>query len=147
MLARELRIGNYVIDDIFLYTISGIDLHSVWGQIESVNNTARARIEDFYEDGNYHLNIENIEPIPLTEEWLIKFGFEKIKDEVSPYKDGEYTITSKRFTVFRKYPITHNSVFGWYIKKINFSEINIKYVHQLQNLYFALSGKELIVGA
>lgn len=66
--------------------------------------------------------------IPITEEWLLKFGFEKepkIELENYYFKDG------------------------WLCE--NYSEgdggihfiAKCEYVHQLQNLYFALTGKEL----
>lgn len=64
-------------------------------------------------------------PIPLTEEWLLKFGFEKvgfqfIKDDIElfPIRDLYYRAN---------FPI----------------KSDIKYVNQLQNLYFALTGEEL----
>jgi len=68
-------------------------------------------------------------PIELTEEWLIKFGFKEyirsngktydLKDfwEID-YENGKYFISE-------------------------IEVMDIKYVHQLQNLYFALTGKEL----
>ena len=80
-------------------------------------------------------NISEIEPISLTEEWLLKFGFKKRKNRhlfhwenkivVSEYKD--------EFENFF-YPKT-----GYDIRFSN----EIKYVHQLQNLYFALIQEEL----
>jgi len=92
-------------------------------------------IGDFTEsDNNSQLLELFIKPIPLTEEWLINFGF--------------------------KYSKKHNEwmcEFGFKIwnsgtkKKPQFyhlnSEllINIEYVHQLQNLYHALIGNELIL--
>lgn len=70
-------------------------------------------------------------PIPLTEEWLLKFGF---KDDIGETK----TLIWKSY----KFHITKDGFVytdAWY--KQNF--IPIKYVHQLQNLYFALTGEEL----
>lgn len=68
------------------------------------------------------------EGIPLTEEWLEKFGFKYAKGwnmwqgeiEVYKHKDGS---------------------FSWY----NEGDVSVPlvYVHQLQNLVFALTGKEL----
>jgi hypothetical protein len=77
--------------------------------------------------------------VPLTEEWLLKFGF---KFELDSY-----------------YIDLHPSVWGFLsIDKQDFSfslekEVGdvaipgdaIKYVHQLQNLYFALTGLELTI--
>ena len=62
--------------------------------------------------------------IPLTEDWLIKFGYTKegsnfwfIGHIVWEYDDGVFICDKNGIT--------------------------LKYVHQLQNLYFALTGKEL----
>jgi hypothetical protein len=71
--------------------------------------------------------IEEIEPIPLTEEWLLKFGFEKVRWGMS------------------KYPIEIRGsvvMFGNASAQRNL-HIKCKHVHQLQNLYFALTGEEL----
>jgi len=75
------------------------------------------------------LFLENIEPIPLTEEWLLKFGFEIKQGRFGNEYWGKinlYTSSDKKI-VF---------CFDGYLK-------GIKYVHQLQNLYFALTGNEL----
>ena len=86
---------------------------------------------------------ENTKPIPLTEEWLLKFGFIKSynsfgdtfhimnKDNITSDFDVEYW--SKGNGKWRN---------SWYIKQ-TIKPFNIKYVHQLQNLFFALTGKEL----
>lgn len=71
--------------------------------------------------------------IPLTEEWFLKFGFET----KSSYfvKDGEY-----RFTVGleKVYVQVGPDDLGCFLTEI-------KYVHQLQNLYLALTGTELTI--
>ena len=67
----------------------------------------------------------NAEPIPLTEEWLIRLGFKIFCKDF--YLNGIIIHTRKRGYVLRKsVPI-------------------IQYVHQLQNLYFALTGEELTI--
>ena len=75
------------------------------------------------------LDKPNYKPIPLTEEWLLKFGFEKqsrrfyvLNNWVVEYREG-----TKLFNFVAEEPI----------------DIIVKYVHQLQNLYFALTGEEL----
>ncbi len=71
----------------------------------------------------------NYSPIPVSPEWLEKLGFEnkhifKIKGNFSmskhPYRDDIYHLVGYA-----------NSI------------IVIEYVHQLQNLFFALTGEEL----
>lgn len=110
--------------------------------------------------GNYYLNDKNIpcvftydlyetylfegvKPIPLDEEWLIKFGFEQFKE----YKYGNSYIKKSFYfdleclMLGRFYPNEKNS------EKYSMapSSITIEFVHQLQNLYFALTGNELTI--
>jgi len=74
------------------------------------------------------------EPIPLTEEWLLKFGFICTRDKK---KDGRFNIS-----VYEKdtYLIQDNGLFEYSETPI---ASDILYVHQLQNLMFALTGEEL----
>ena len=62
-------------------------------------------------------------PIPLTEEWLERFNWNPPKDIGVSFSLTTYEI---------------HFVAGNYYKKI-------EYVHQLQNLYFALTGEELTI--
>lgn len=73
----------------------------------------------------------SIEPIELTEEWLIKFGFELNGSMYSKYPD---TVIDEKLLWI-----------GIYSDKMEYdAEFYCpKYVHQLQNFYFALTGKEL----
>jgi hypothetical protein len=77
--------------------------------------------------------IEKLEPIPLTEEWLLKFGFKKNDNNQFILMEGSVDI------LFNK------DLNGWTCDGINFSINMTEYVHQLQNLYFALTGEELII--
>jgi hypothetical protein len=86
-----------------------------------------------------------IEPVKLTEELFLISGFEKIKDEPSPYDDGEFTLVSKRFTVYKMNIFTYNSIHGWWINGKHFPKMNLKYIHKFQNLYFTLTDEELII--
>ena len=70
--------------------------------------------------------------IPLTEEWLLKFGFE-LDIEDDGCQKGKYKVSvSDEGCLFFIY-------IGYYHEEI----AEFKYVHQLQNLYFALTGEEL----
>ena len=75
------------------------------------------------------------EPIPLTDEWLLKFGFEVntpnlrwmhpvLLSEVYKTESGGLTLLQNGTH------LTNNPIL---------------YVHQLQNLYFALTGEELTI--
>lgn len=108
--AKELRIGNYV------YAQSGklvVNRDSIY-KVENVNIQSARKYE----------------PIPLTEEWMLKFGFEE-----------SYWQASGKFAHWIK------DGADWFDGDLNcivyYRVTEIKYVHQLQNLYFALTGEEL----
>lgn len=75
---------------------------------------------------------EGIKPIPITKEWMVKFGMLDIQwcymfGEYSPYGLIDLELGGYGFVLLKD---------GFYLHKI-------EYVHQLQNLYFALKGTEL----
>jgi hypothetical protein len=75
------------------------------------------------------------DPIPIDEEWLIDFGFEK---------DGNwYDIDDSAFGVnIKEGRVAFKSDYNNYI----WVSVKIpKYIHQLQNLYFVLTGKKLTI--
>jgi hypothetical protein len=112
MEAKELRIGNFITS-------------------KSSSTYWEINIDDLIlinENPSHYL------PIPITEEWLLKFGF--IKDAVL----FSITENDEHKSVFSIQYDNHLEVFKipitgfWY---------EIKYIHQLQNLYFALTNQEL----
>lgn len=110
MKASELRIGNLV-------KVPTTDGSDVFTQIEPSN---------YCHEWNSEISIESYNPIPLTEEWLVKFGFVKTED------------------IFKN---IYHSIEKFQMENINYfvgiTETKLLYVHQLQNLYFALTGEEL----
>jgi hypothetical protein len=70
--------------------------------------------------------LETLKPIELTYQWLDKLGFE-FKDA----GDFGHYYSLEDFDLNQDY------------QPINFDCDEIKYVHQLQNVYFALTGQEL----
>ncbi len=115
MNSKELRIGNYVTQEgEFIQGISSNSIHK------------------------FDLKQILLEPISLTEEWLLKFGFHE-----------KYKSTSNRWS---KYTTGRNGLDlhdceddGGDLKGIfyyNFT-LEVLYVHQLQNLYYAVTGEEL----
>ena len=90
--------------------------------------------DDIIEVEAYQLYIltDYFEPIPLTEEWLERSGFsEEIKE-----------VNHSDFWVYKKGDLTFNSNHGWWYMNQPLRHYP-KYVHQIQNLYFALTGEEL----
>ena len=73
----------------------------------------------------------HFKPIPITEEWLLRFGFFKYNNAYVLQKPNENIINFK-FSIWSDF--TYNS-----------SEfpVELKSVHQLQNLYFTLTGTHL----
>lgn len=116
MKATELRIGNY------LHTLSQ---NKITGVSE---NKIKAENKNWYDKDIFR-------PIPLTEEWLLKFGLVMIKEEDRTiYCNESIEVSDKLFVYF--------SV-G---KDGRFVGIRIvQYVHELQNLYFSLTAEELIL--
>ena len=79
---------------------------------------------------NGYSHVDNLTPIPLTEEWLLKFGF--VKNLTGFYEKGR---------------LTYRPDYGWQILsqwvKDWVGVAPILYVHQLQNLFYSLCGEEL----
>jgi hypothetical protein len=74
------------------------------------------------------------EPIPLTPEWLDRCGL----DGSGQFKDGTIIIECCSNLEIR---IIENGLCK-YIMPLN-KKVKIEYLHQLQNLYFSLTGEEL----
>lgn len=114
--ANELRIGNYV------YVIKVVPIIVTADHIKSIS------------EGDIDYT-----PIPLTPKILDSCGFKLDKRvgvwfETKPYnKDKTSVAIWDSHTMDYKWSMADNK------------HIQIKYLHQLQNLYFALTGKELTV--
>ncbi len=116
MKPSELRIGNIVgIKSTAVHAKGCNHLEEVF-EIEEIRQESVHFVgfafAEFYKDLN---------PIPLTEEWVVRFGFEKYT-----WMNGYFKKTK----------------FGHLMIQFYKEEIHL-YVHQLQNLYFALTGQEL----
>ena len=123
MKTNELRIGN-------------------WVQIVQAGKNYQVEQHNFCtDDDGYSAFLDHITPIPLNEEWLLKCGFKKVKYDEDEYlynfiyKNlildvwGTKLTETQREYIFRHFDIVNH----------------IKYVHQLQNLYFSLTGEELTI--
>ncbi|HUX57115.1 MAG TPA: hypothetical protein VMV77_09080 [Bacteroidales bacterium] len=137
MKATELRIGNWckIVKSPFPeengeYQIEAITIH-------------------YFESGKDLI----LEPIPLTEKWLLKSGFKKEKKKPSKHHGNYFSMWISDY----KYSFAYAGFredWGFYHSytdaaderdnnRFDFISCEIKYVHQLQNLYFALTGEEL----
>ena len=117
--AQELRLNNLISFPFISQEVEviGIALHDSLG----------LRIQAKGVDGSIYFEpIEVFDPIPLTEEWLLKLGYNGCSIRHNHYVIKGHTI--------------------WLCQEMFLCDKNgiiIKHVHQLQNLYFALTNTEL----
>ena len=111
---NELRIGNLV----FLN-----DKQKVWEIMDGFD------IDEMTENST-------VDPIPISEEWFLNFGFNRITTNeywfVIPLKDRSLNVST----------VGSVEIKSWDMLCISIGCV-CEYVHQLQNLYFALTGNEL----
>ena len=128
---NSLSIGNYVYYN---------NEHNEIGVITEIKTSINPNI-DYIGLNNrvdIYYQLKHIKGIPLTEEWLFKFDFKLIIESSN---------ISKWFIGYN--PITHDYLFiiTQFIDENRFFFKNgfhtIKHIHELQNLYFALTGEEL----
>jgi hypothetical protein len=143
MKPKELRLGNFV--DVIsnraqeiqlpcnkVMKIGGIDFFSV--KLYEYDKPFAVQPNVF------EVRSSDLSPIPLTKEWLLKFGFEK---RITVGHSVQYFIG--------KNPITHDWLFdilwldGYSAPFYRNGFHKIQYVHQLQNLYYDLTGEELTI--
>lgn len=138
--ATELRIGNLVSCPVIGDTY--VDRKPNYGKfifpIVQVSSGGTLRLGIGYECTQV-IEVCDCEPIPLTAEWLERFGFEREKRNL--YRKGNIYvmfITTTRMTENKEIRVFIGN--KWYYDNLR---PPVKHVHQLQNLYFALTGEEL----
>ena len=87
--------------------------------------------DSFIEMREEPVDMSRYMPIPLTEEWLVKFGFKYIGSAPTLGINESWNRGNIRIEQLQS-------------KELVFHGLQIKYVHSLQNLYFALTGEELL---
>lgn len=119
-MVNELRIGNFVV-----FT------NSAFGSGQGVVSAIQKELILTAEGSAIYPS--ELKPIELTEEWLLKFGFvESAEDYYEIFDCVVHLIANRTFIGVGEYPDSLESEL-----------ITPLYVHQLQNLYFALTQKEL----
>jgi hypothetical protein len=141
MILEELRIGNW------------LNHKDDWSYRQSEQDFKEFNFQwndyDWYALGECRISLNVLEFIPLTEEWLIKFGFEKVIYESDETGYGtDYELEIKGVGCISYSDDFSCALFG--SKESSKHELgflpnwdNCKHVHSLQNLYFALIGEEL----
>lgn len=127
MKASELRIGNYVSDrhasDSFFAVVKKLDYSRC-----------------YY--GSFHSAYSDLKPIPLTEEWLLRFGLSLVEGRTGKkylFLNGFWHLVNDLY--YQNGAVYIAEYWGENMHPI--TQTSIQYVHQLQNLYFALTGEEL----
>jgi hypothetical protein len=126
MKASELRIGNLVYEIINNYNEEVVKITSLSDMFIGWSP---------YRNTGHH---NHIKPIPLTEEWLFKLGFVEGSKLYNNYKvkAGDYWNSVKFYEGEWCYNNDYSDAGCYFLT-------TIKYVHELQNLYFAINKTEL----
>ncbi len=128
MKANELRIGNYFTDKegnilTCLGVASGVEYQEpdvVW----------------YGDELGFYEHVEDCKPILLTEQWFLDFGMQKDESQETFYFPIGVNIRVGK-------DAWQDQFHSYNIKDKTFGGLYCEYVHQLQNLYYALTGKEL----
>ncbi len=133
--SNELRIGNYVGINKTALHFNGCNSENAYFEIEELKKDA-VQFKGFH-TGEYY---KDLKPIKPTEEWLLKLGFEKIKDYKFSLDEGyiilEVEDKNWEYLCLDVFIHTADMIKPFYITCL-------EHVHQLQNLYYALTGQEL----
>ena len=145
MKVDELMIGNYVSLDEMTFNdiLESLDLD----ENDIIPDRNRLIITQISEDGiigvkifdDEEVVIKDLDPIPSTDQWLLDFDFKRAKEEKDwfsikteiPFINLEISMEEKRCILFNRKKIVYTDIFF------------PKYVHNVQNLYFALTCKKL----
>ena len=117
MKAEELRIGNWVHDGSrFPMQVVAVFHDEVYLNFEG------------NEGDVWECKIKDLQPFEFTNEWLDRFGFEK-REHTNWWHKGNFTYWQDQ------------NIWYWRMEAIH-PDLTM-YVHQLQNLYHALTGEEI----
>ena len=152
---EELRVRNYLSYKGQLSTVFSI-AHSV----ETVKPQIIVECNGVFR----HTKEEDLQPIPLTQEWLERLGFVLVADKLhlerEEIDEKTYRIVEYKHLTYQcddcYVMITRNEfrfyldLFGYESGKINKPHLatmtyitTVETIHRLQNLYYAITGKEL----
>ena len=134
--ATELRIGNFIGMNLeeypnnFFTALEIGETMKVYEGLITLKGAAIKRVETSF------MYVDDFEPIPLNEDWLVKLGFTKERNSIDSAdlfikKDIVFVLTGEHYTV------------SWNSVTINLIPAKVKFVHELQNLFYCLTGTEL----
>jgi hypothetical protein len=127
MRESELRIGNYVKwDD----ESQGVE------KIIGIRGDDTILLQDCLGFASYVITLEEFVPIEITDEWLLSFDFKTKNKSIGWYKKKDFVFTCR---------LLSNGLEVQFIKGGNHFIIKtFRFVHDFQNFYFSITGKDLI---
>jgi len=135
MKATELRPGNLINKTSYvrgcpntIVTLNGVN-NQGFLNVTHLGEKVRLRAQ----------SIHYFEPIILTDEWLLKFGFVYVGE----FDEYRYRDETNWFGICDD--CDSNGTKFYFFERQNMSTVVIESVHQLQNLYFALAREELTI--
>lgn len=127
---NEIRLGNKILHDGKVYYVDAKMMYAFFS-------------------GNLDYDISKFDPIALTEEWLLKFGFQR-HDEGSVSAQFSYGTNpvTQDYLIYLKWIKDYEN--DYQLNGFPFYQnghFEIKTVHQLQNFFHSLTGEELEISA
>lgn len=118
----DLRIGNWITVSDVIYEVTGVSETKV-----------------HFKGHKRGVSHKELHPIPITQELLEKAGFKQrgktdLYDKV-PVEGFTYQLHSEKIMIFHG---RHNTLCHWL-------ETRITFLHQLQNFYYCLTGREISI--
>lgn len=143
MKPQELSIGNIVEVNHFEYG----DMFASVTSINDVGDLCLHLLDERFTKEEYECTMNEVVPIPITDELLLKIGFKKKRDGYLHYSDhnDEFSIKFDLGYAFIEYAnlcfnpedVTETN----YGSSLEFS--NTLHLHTLQNIWHLVTGKEL----
>lgn len=130
--ANELRIGNYILHERKNPKFGNDDAPYGVTEVKGIDDQGINR-ESGYDGWLELAEYENVYPIPLTEEWLLKLGFEP----------GYFGFVIYIDMLELSYNTDTNELILGDAGELIYIPKKVLYVHELQNFYYSLVGKEL----
>lgn len=136
MNAKELRVGNFVEIDNKEYhpLLSGkvCQVIGIKSQISRYFPDSKHTVEVAINLSMYSQWEEFVKPIPLTEEWIEKLGANDL---------GYFYVGTGN--AYNSNPIDPNGFYFGIDEEGGIEICRVNYVHQLQNIVYVITGKEL----
>jgi hypothetical protein len=124
--ANQLRTGNFV---------NCPSKNETMCEVHTINRFGNdISLTDNPHGVKFDAKIEDIEPIPLTQDLLLLFGFTCDDEDGETWRIADEPLFEIHSTITAEFH---------HIWDASYTEAPIDNLHQLQNLFFALTGKEL----